>query len=381
MGGETARLEVTLNDTEVHLEPRSPEEGKMPSRAVVAIGASAGGVEALSEVVRGLPADLPAAVLVVLHVPPGADSHLPSILERAGRLPAHHARDGEPLMDGTVFIAPPDDHLTIHDGHVRLDRGPRQNHHRPAIDPLFRSVSRWRDGRSVAVVLSGVRSDGVSGAIAVAANGGAVLVEDPEDATYPGMPEAVLTAVERSMCVPIEAMADRITELVSEKVRVGAAGAAVGGPDAAAPPRSSGWRPESERPEDAAMTESSDIPSGDEIGIPPGPVRYGCPECGGVLVEIPEGGHLRFRCRVGHEFSADDLLDAQNITLENALWSALRGLEERAELGRRMADRLEGVAPAAAGRHRQRAHDATIEADLIREFLLRLPPERSDEPA
>src|SRR5262245_52165606 len=225
----------------------------MPSRAVVAIGASAGGVEALSEVVGGLPADLPAAVLVVLHVLPGAHSHLPSILARAGRLPAHHARDGEPLVDGTVFVAPPDGHLTIQDGRIRIDRGPRQNHHRPAIDPLFRSVSRWRDGRSVAVVLSGVRSDGVSGSIAVAAGGGVVLVQDPADAAFPGMPEAVLSAVDASVRVPIDAMADRISDLVDARVRV-AVGATNGG-------RNGGQRYEEVR----RMAATHEPPSEDDI--------------------------------------------------------------------------------------------------------------------
>ena len=345
--------------------PRSP----MPSRAVVAIGASAGGVEALSEVVADLPPDLPAAVLVVLHVPPGADSHLPSILERAGSLPAHHALDGEPLVDGTVFVAPPDDHLTIQDGRIRIDHGPRQNHHRPAIDPLFRSVSRWRDGRTIAVVLSGVRSDAVSGALAVAANDGVVLVQDPDGAAFPGMPEAVLASVDGSIRVPIEAMAERISELVDARVGVG-----VG---ASSPDRTDGGRQQ----EVATMTASQDIPSEDDISIPPGAVRYGCPDCGGVLVEIPEAEHLRFRCRVGHEFAAEDLLVAQNVALENALWSALRGLEERAELAQRMGDRLEDTLPVIAQRHRQRSADAAAEADLIRDFLLRLPPDREDESA
>ena len=342
----------------------------MPSRAVVVVGASAGGVEPMAELIGSMPADLAAAVLVVLHMPPGADSHLPEILERAGPLQARHAENGEPLENGHVYVSPPDVHLTIEEGHVRTDRGPRQNHHRPAIDPLLRSASRWRDGRTIAVILSGVQHDGLSGAIAVCRNGGAVIAQDPGEAMFPSMPAAVLAGVPGSLAMPVSEMAPRIVALIADRL----------GP-------STNGNPAPERPtrppsrEVAAVGRPREIPSEDEVPVADGPVRYGCPDCGGVLTEIAENGHLRFRCRVGHEYAADDLLLAQDVALENALWSALRGMEERAELSQRLSDRIASTSPGTAARHRARAAETNAEADLIRDFLLRRPSTEEAEPS
>jgi two-component system chemotaxis response regulator CheB len=148
----------------------------MAGHDIIVVGASAGGVDALLQVARGLPAGLPAAVFVVCHVPAGAKSILPEVLSRAGHLLATHARDGEPFYPGHIYVAPPDCHLLVEPGAVRLSRAPRENLHRPAVDPLFRSAARAFGKRVVGVILSGSMHDGVAGLLAVRGAGGLAVV-------------------------------------------------------------------------------------------------------------------------------------------------------------------------------------------------------------
>ena len=174
----------------------------MSGHDMITIGASAGGVEALTELVRGLPVDLPASVFVSLHVPPHGTSMLPQILSRRGPLPAHHARDGEPIEPGRIYVAPPDLHLLIHQGVVRLSRGPRENGFRPAIDPLFRTAARWHGPRVVGVILSGTLDDGTAGLLAIKERGGFAVVQDPDDALFPGMPRNAMDVVHVDHVLP-----------------------------------------------------------------------------------------------------------------------------------------------------------------------------------
>src|SRR5579884_3723136 len=170
-------------------------QSDITARDLVVMGASAGGVEALRRVVAGLPAELPAAICIVLHLAPDSPSALPKILERAGALPCRAASDGEPLEPGSVLVAPPDRHLVVEDGRVRLTVGPRENGHRPAIDTLFRSAAA-RGDRVVGVVLSGTRDDGAAGLAVIKANGGGAIVQDPKEAMYAGMPRSALASVQ-----------------------------------------------------------------------------------------------------------------------------------------------------------------------------------------
>jgi two-component system chemotaxis response regulator CheB len=164
-------------------------------RDIVVIGGSAGGIEAVTEVVRGLPANFPAAVFVVVHFPGSISSTLPRILSRAGPLPARHARDGEPIESGRIYVGPPDCHLLLTDGHTRLTKGPKENGHRPAIDPLFRTAAHGYGPRVVGVVLSGNLNDGTAGLLTIKRREGIAIVQSLETALYQGMPRSAIDHV------------------------------------------------------------------------------------------------------------------------------------------------------------------------------------------
>jgi two-component system chemotaxis response regulator CheB len=323
----------------------------MADHDIVVVGASAGGVEALVRLVKALPEDPPAAVFVVLHIPALATSALPDILSRQGRLPATHAKDGEPIESGHIYVAPPDHHLLFKDEQVHLSRGPRENGHRPAIDPLFRSAAREFGARVVGVVLSGALDDGTAGLVAVKGRGGVSVVQDPEDALYRGMPTSAIEGDHVDQVLPVPDIAALIATLARESA-----------PDVA-PPVS-----ELLKAEDDMADLSMDAIERDNPGRPS---AFSCPDCNGVLWELREGEVIRFRCRVGHAWSPESLLSEQREALEAALWVALRSLEERASLARRMA------APARERGHRmtaarfdEQAEESDRAAELVRKLLL-----------
>jgi two-component system chemotaxis response regulator CheB len=334
----------------------------MPGPSIIVIGASAGGIDALKHVVHGLPADLPAAVCVVLHVPAHGPSILPKILSRAGRLSAAHPADQEPLRPGRIYVAPPDYHLLVKPGHVRVTRGPRENSHRPAADALFRTAARSYGPKVIGVVLSGVLDDGTAGLLAVKQGGGLAVVQHPADALYPGMPESALNNVEVDHSLPAAELPGLLTRLAAERAaiddRPGLAG---------------------DQAQEADMAELE--PGATHANHRPGtPSGFACPECGGTLWELTDGDLLRFRCRVGHAWSPESLLAEQSDGLEAALWSALRALEEQAALARRMAERAgkRGSTSAVEVFERQ-AREATTHAELIRRVLLHRRPDPATE--
>lgn len=323
-------------------------------RDVVAVGASAGGVEALRALVAGLPPHLRAAVLVVLHVPRDAPSALPAILQRSGPLPASAAVDGAALRLGRIYVAPNDYHVITVDDKIRLTRGPAENGHRPAVDPLFRSVARTFGPRAVGVVLSGARDDGAAGLASIAAHGGITIVQDPQDALYPWMPRAALDHVTPDHIAPAGKIGGLLAEVIAKQL-----------PDD--DPRTRGA--------DALLDVEVDMSGLDPVttdDLAAAPAGYGCPSCGGSLFQTGDDPVPRYRCRVGHAWSPESLLQEQAIALEGALWMALRALEEKSALSRRMA--AARLAPHGAGgaRFRAMAEDAETAGATIRKLIAQI---------
>jgi two-component system chemotaxis response regulator CheB len=317
-----------------------------PARGIVTIGASAGGIEALQRLMGALSSDLPAAVCVVLHIPATSRSLLAEIIARQTTLTVTAATGGELLQEGHVYVAPPDRHVRVQGGRLELDRGPKENGVRPAVDPLFRTAAADYRERAIAVVLSGALSDGAGGAAAIAAAGGTVLVQDPNDAVVPSMPESALAAVPAADCMSA-------TELAAEIAR-----------RAARFPESA--------PEDISMASHESAGQRAQRRRPEGPpAGLTCPECHGPLWELREDKVVRYRCRVGHSFYEDALIDGNGSAVDTALWMALEALDERAELLRKVADRLESAGrEKSAARYREQARGAVERAELVRGVLI-----------
>jgi two-component system, chemotaxis family, protein-glutamate methylesterase/glutaminase len=321
----------------------------MASRDIILIGASAGGVQALSELIGGLPADLPAAVFIVLHVSPYGRSAMPVILSRAGKLPAVHATDGEPVQMGRVYVAPPDHHLVLQDGLVRLSRAPTENAQRPAVDVLFRTAAQVYGRRAVGVVLTGNLDDGTAGLAVVKRHGGTAVVQDPEEADYPSMPISAINNVDVDHVLPLDGIAPLLVELIREPLE----------------------EPEPMQPEGLDMKEELEHGQDhEEQGVPS---DLTCPECGGSLRESRVEDVVHFRCRTGHAYSPETLLVKQDDVVEAALWAAVRSLLENAALARRMERRLSQstrLSPSAEQRYEKRAEEAERHAEVLRRMLV-----------
>lgn len=300
----------------------------------------------MQRLVRHLPTRLPVAFCLCLHVPATSRSALAEIVARVTELPVSVPGNGEPLRAGHLYVAPPDRHLLVHREHLELERGPKENRVRPAVDPLFRSASAAFGDRATAVVLSGALSDGANGAAVTAAAGGLVLVQDPSDAVVSGMPTATLAAVPGARALTAEHLA-----------------AAVATRATALPPL---------EPEDPVVVDTdSHTPVERSRHTPEGPpTGYTCPECKGPLWELDTGTPARFRCRVGHVYHEDHLEAAKDDEVESALWAALEALEEHAELMGRIGERLRGHGNAnGAARYHNRQDTATRRAELVRGVL------------
>ena len=338
-------------------------------RDVVVVGASAGGVEALQAFVGALPGDLGAAVFIVMHIPATGISALPHILGRVTALSVTHPDDGDTVRGGHVYVAPPDRHLLLSDGRIRLSRGPRQNGHRPAVDPLFRSAARTYGPRVVAVVLSGTLDDGAAGAERVAAHEGVVAVQDPDGASYEGMPRSAIAATGTEVVLPLRELARHVGALCGtyEHPRESAAGVPPGDADEEVGDVAAEKREPPGEPADEDMLLGPRPPHQPD---PRSGSVYGCPDCGGPLYELDGATHRRYRCRVGHGWSVDGLLEQQVTAVENALWTAVRSLEERAELSGRLADTAKNRGNRlSAASFSEMGGDARNAAEVIRRLL------------
>lgn len=315
-----------------------------PPRLVV-VGASAGGVEALRRLVANLPADLPCAIVVVLHIAATGTSVLPQILDREGVLTAAAAQDDEEVLPGRIYVAPPDKHVLIDGGRIVLSDGPRENGHRPAIDPAMRSAVDAYGAASCGVVLSGTRDDGTAGMAAIAAGGGATVVQDPAEAMYPAMPQSAMTHVAVDAVLPVADIARWLVRLTG--------GAPVG-------PAPAG---------DVHQHEPSLFAGGGANG---NGTRFTCPDCGGVLWEADEAGVVQLRCSVGHKYSPESLVAEHGRELERALWTAMRALDDRSTLMQRMADRAKASGhEVSATRYAEQARESRAHAAVLHESMNR----------
>ena len=320
---------------------------------IVVIGASAGGVEPLREIIRSLTAKLPAAVFVVMHLSASAPSALAQILSVNPAWKVTAATDGETIEPTRIYVAKPDLHMLVEPGRIRLTHGPRENRYRPSIDSLFRTAA-WAYGpRVVGVVLTGSLDDGTVGLYVIKHEGGMAVVQDPKDALFPSMPESAIRQVPVDFILPAAQIGQKVVALVNDR-----------------------W---TEKEPSKANEIARDIPSpeGEKMKVEEDerwmgkPSPFTCPDCNGTLWEMEDGGLLRFRCRVGHAFSGDGVRAGYTESVEAALRAAVRPLEESAALEMRLGElALERGDKKAAARFKEVANGRQSEAQTIRSMLL-----------
>lgn len=330
----------------------------MNSRNIVVVGASAGGFEALKVFVGGIPKDLPVSIFVVWHMSPDVRGVLPAVFSRLNSMPAAHAHDQEVIEEGRIYVAPPDRHLLIENGNVRVSRGPKENRFRPAVDPLFRSAAYHYGPNVIGIVLSGALDDGTSGLWTIKQRGGIAIVQDPVDAEVPSMPENAIREVEVDYTLPVVDIPRLIAKLIEEKKGSPSPLAAVD--DA---------RSELLKTEIAIAAQDYTLASGVmEFGeLTP----YTCPECHGVLSQLKDGNLTRFRCHTGHAFTSDSLLATVTENIEDSLWSAIRGVDESIMLLNHMGDHFADVnEPRLAALYFRKAKEAQARNEVIRGVVM-----------
>lgn len=325
------------------------------ARDIVVIGASAGGVEALTKLVRALPRGYTGTLFVVLHIAPEGTSVLSSILTRAGPLPANTAKEGDLPKPGNIYVAPPNKHLLIDDaGRIALSGGPTENGHRPAVDPLFRTAAAVHGARAVGVVLSGSRDDGTAGLRAIKTAGGYAIAQDPNEALAPSMPLSAIEHVHVDAIRSVDDIAALLVDLASIEPAAVASGNGASGTDSA--------NDAADARAPAVMHSTSPVEPGNSSGLT-------CPECNGALWEVRNRELIQYRCRVGHVYSLESMLAEQARSVEAALWAGVRALEERAQLMRRIAARAGGRSAGTSEGFTQEAELAEHQAALLRDAV------------
>jgi two-component system, chemotaxis family, protein-glutamate methylesterase/glutaminase len=325
----------------------------VPNHGIVVVGASAGGVEALKEFVRGLAPDLPAAVFVVLHHGAATPNVLPSILSRSGPLPTTLAWNGGPIEVGQIYVAPSDVHLLVNPGETRLSHAPRENGVRPAIDPLFRSAAQAYGPEVIGVVLSGSGDDGTVGLADIKARGGIAIVQSPTDALFPSMPRSAAEHVDVDFSVPMAQMGELVSRLA-------------GRPTPQGNQDCDKDRLPLNRPVRVETDGATGLPTVQHRGqlIP-----FVCPACGGPLWEERNLGLARFVCLIGHSLSSESLYVGKTAATEAALWAAVRALDERADLARRLARRMGNRNTFSRHHFEDIERESKLASDVIRQLL------------
>jgi two-component system chemotaxis response regulator CheB len=327
----------------------------MDKRNIIVIGASAGGFDALKQFVEHLPGDFNASIFIVWHMSPDVRGILPHVLNKSGKLTAAHAVDGEPVMMKRIYIAPPDHHLLLENGRVRVTRGPKENGFRPSVDPLFRSAALAYGTRVIGIVLSGALDDGAAGLWAIKQQGGVAIVQDPSDAEVPSMPINAIKAVNADYIVPVDSMGALLAKLTEENIASG---------------QETGGMADEKRTRlevSIAMEGKNSKANVFEYGQL---TEFTCPECHGVLAALYEGNRIRFRCHTGHAFSADSLLAGITENIEETLWTAIRSIQESVFLLNHLGDHFsETNQPRIAAAYFKKAKKAAKRADLIRQAV------------
>lgn len=317
------------------------------TRDIVVVGGSSGAFGAL-KFIADLPSDFPAALFLVLHMAAEGPGLLPQIIARFSKLPVEHASHGETISRGRIYVAPPDHHLSVAEGMVEVARGPKENRHRPSIDVLFRSAASVYGRRVIGIVLSGLLDDGSAGLFQIRRRGGLGIVQ--RDALFSEMPNNAFAHAGADHRVPHSQLAALLTELVTQK-------------------------------ESHQMFENVGQERGEQrVNEVKMPSNLSCPDCGGVLSRIDDSQMLRFTCRVGHTYSPDTLLAAQSENVEQALWTAVRLLEEKAEMARRLKEYSLGRNfKSAPKKFDEQARKLEADASAIRELLKRPEASESEE--
>ena len=323
-------------------------------RDIIVIGGSSGSFEVIRDLLRTLPADLPASVLITTHLAPSVS--LLTILKGSCPLPIKEATSGEPLRQRQVYVAVPDAHLLVHDHHVLIRRGPRENLARPAIDPLFRSAACAFTTRVIGILLSGSLNDGTAGLAAIKACGGVAVVQDPDDAQVPSMPQSALRAIDVDYCVPGKALSSTIGRLVKEAA----------GPAPAIPA-------ELLLEVAVAAEQVGDMDINEKLG---NRSPFTCPDCDGVLWQMNDDHMIRFRCHVGHAVTGEALLAQKGIAADAVLWRLLRVHEERAALARKLAQAAHR--PGSREAYQLRAAGYEEDAAVVRGLLEKVSNNQSD---
>ena len=330
------------------------DDGRRVPFPVIVIGASAGGLDAIRKLVKGLPENLGAAIFIVWHMAADVRGVLPDIINREKTLEARHAFDGEEIKENRIYVAPPDHHLLIEGTKLRISKGPKENRFRPAVDPLFRSAAYYYGSQVMGIVLSGALDDGTAGLWTVKEHGGIAIIQNPLDAEVPSMPQNAERHVNIDYSIAVADMPRLLVRLIKEA--------------ASASP---------------AVMKKENKPdleirvAANETGIEPAVFSLGnltpftCPECHGVLTAITEGNLKRYRCHTGHAFSADTLLAAMTEHIEETLWSAIRSIKETTMLLNTIGDHFADHNNAKlAALYFKKAQEATQRAKVVRDVVI-----------